>query len=344
MNLNYIGHNQWDGHNFPNFYKNVISKKWDKIILFCQNEWAWHHQPRPYFAKLLNHARSIGEVIHVITAAHPYLFPEVNEYAKLYTKVYYWDTYWLGKTYAALINTKQASTIDPFETPNYKYHFISMNRRPHAHRLLLIDLLAKHNLIENNAVSLHHNDPYVYTWKYFEFKNLVLEPEFLIDREQHRVPQHYYDSFAQLISESSGDTIMLSEKTAIPLIIGKPFLVATQMHFHKFLKLKGFELYEEIFDYSFDDEPDETKRYEMLLENFIKLKQIPLNQLPDLLKKVAHKIEFNKRKAREIIYDLTLYPELALEVIDYYDKTGIEIDPNLVRLHVQLLKYKDSGF
>lgn len=342
--MNYIGHNQWNGQDFPNFYKEVLSKDWDKIILFCQNEWAWHQHDPEYFPMLLEYCKTINKKVHIITGSHEHLYPDVDPIIKDNTEVIWWDTYWLGKTYHALIQTGQSSSIDLNDIRDYTYHFISMNHRPHEHRQLLVDLLAKYNLIEGNAVSIHKQDLNTYRWRYFDFKPLVLEPEFVTDKNQHRLPQQYYDSFVQLISEASSDTIMMSEKTAIPLIVGKPFLVAGQMHFHRFIRQLGFELYEELFDYSFDDISNKEERYESLLENFKRLQSIPLSELPNLHRSVTHKIEFNKRKAREIIYDRSLYPKLAIEIIEYYKETGIKIDNWLISNYENLEEVRDISF
>lgn len=342
--MNYIGHNQWNGRNFPNFYNNVISKDWDKIILFCQNEWAWHQHDPEYFPLLLEHCQKINKKVHVITGATEHLYPEVDPFIKDNTEVIWWDTYWLGKTYHALINTKQATPIDPNEITDYRYHFISMNHRPHFHRQLLVDLLAKHNLLETNAVSMHYQDLNIYQWRYFNYRPLILEPEFTTDKNQHRLTNHYYDSFMQVVSESSSDTIIITEKTATPLIIGKPFLVAGQRHYHRFLKQLGFQLYEELFDYSFDDISNEEERYECLLENLKRIQSIPLQDLYSLQRKIIHKIEFNKRKAREIIYDMSLYPSLALEIINYYKETGIRIDEWLISNYEVLESLRDYTF
>lgn len=339
MSINYIGHNQWNGQDMPNFYNRVKSKKWDKIILFCQNEWEWHMHDPVIFPKLLEYCKSINQPLHVITGSHHHLYPITLENVE----VHWWDTYWLGKTYSALINTKLSTTINPYDDKKYKFHFVCMNNRCHSHRAELIDLLEKFNLITNNAVSIHQ-DSHIYKWKYFKFRKILLEPEFATDRNQHRVPEQYYDSFAQIVSESSGNTIMLSEKTAVPLIIGKPFLVAGQMHFHKFLNNLGFQLYTELFDYSFDNEQNQTTRYEMLLENFTNLSKVSLKDLSKLHKKIAHKIEFNQKKAKQIMFDLNLYPKIALEVIDNYHNTGYAIDEWLIQEHKNLQACKDVSF
>jgi hypothetical protein len=210
------------------------------------------------------------------------------------------------------------------------------------HRCLLIDLLAKHDLMKYGAISLHNAPvPELYQWKYFDYKPLVLDQQFPTEKDFNTLPDQYYESFAQLISEASGDTIMMSEKTAIPLLLGKPFLVASQMHFHKFLKGLGFELYDEIFDYSFDDEPDEEKRYEMLLDNFKRLCQIPLSELPKLQQLIANKIFFNKKHARSLVFDTATCPELAMEVINCYKDTGTIIDKHLIDDYENCIMYKD---
>lgn len=339
MKLNYIGHNQWNGQKFPEFYRNVVTKDYDKIILFCQNEWEWHAHDPVYWPMLQEYCKHIGKPIHIVTASHHNFYPAKVEN----TVIDWWDTYWIGRTYQSLVHAGVSSTIDPYVKPEYRYHFISMNHRAHEHRCLLMDLVVKNDLLKHGAVSFHQDSP-IYKWRYFDFKPMILESEFITDKNQHRMPDQYYDSFVQLISESSNNTIMLSEKTATPLLLGKPFLVAGQQGFHRFLKGLGFQLFEELFDYSFDDEPNEELRYEKLLANITKLSQVPLHQLPDLHKKIAYKLDFNMRKARQISFDTSLYPKIALEVIDYYNQTGIEIDHWLIHIHNRLQECKESGF
>lgn len=335
--LNYIGHNQWDGKRFPEFYEKVVNGNYDKIIIFGQNEWEWYQHDSIYWKKLLTYCKNIGKPLHVITAAHRHLFPVEIEN----TIVDWWDTYWIGRTYQVLVHTKNDKFIDPTQHVDYKYRFISMNNRAHTHRCLLLDLLEKYKLIGSNAVSFHQYSS-LYAWKYFKHRPLILEPEFPLDHDQNRVPSQYYDSFMQLVAESTEKIIIMSEKTVMPLLFCKPFLVAGQMHFHKFLKGLGFQLYDEIFDYSFDDEPIIEKRYEMLLKNVWRLQLMPIKYLTDLQKKIVGKLKYNQQHALEIAYDLNLYPAIAKEVIEYYKETGIAIDHSLVAVHENLEKYKHT--
>lgn len=337
--MNYLGHNHWDGLKYHEFYEKVITGKYDKIIIFGQNEWEWHNHDSVHWPKVKEHCKNTGTPLHVITAAHKHLYPaKANDLI-----VDWWDTYWIGKTYQSMVHHNNDKFIDPHEVREFKYRFISMNYRPHAHRLLLIDLLAKHDLIKDNAISCYQNSE-LFKWKYFQFRPLILEPDFPLTRDQEKLPIQYYESFAQLISESTSTAIILSEKTAIPLLVGKPFLVSGQMHYHRFLKSLGFEWYTEIFDYTFDDEPDEYKRYEMLLSNYIELQAVSIKNLPELHKKIADKIKYNQRRALEIAYDLNLYPKIALEVIEHFKRTGVAIDQRLIDVHITLESYRGRHY
>jgi hypothetical protein len=104
----------------------------------------------------------------------------------------------------------------------------------------------------------------------------------------------------QLISESTIDALFITEKTAIPLLTSKPFLVASVPGYHAHLKKLGFELYTEIFDYSFDDEIDEDIRYQKLLTNLIKISSYSEDQLVSAHNQIKEKLLFNQNRAIEI--------------------------------------------
>lgn len=282
--------------------------------------------PQPQLDSLIEYCNNINNPLNIITASDYLHYPVSKQ-----VNMHWWNTYWLMKTYNGILHYSNGRkvSIELDEPVDYKHYFISMNNRSHYHRCHMIDMLAKHNLIEKGAVSLHQ-DAVIYEWKHFNFRRMLLEPEYMNDTNQYRVPSQYYDSFAQLISESSGNVIMMSEKTATPLLLGKPFLVASQRHFHQFLKRLGFELFEEIFDYSFDDEPDEGIRYDMLIQNFKRLTEIPISELPELLNKIKGKLIHNQKRAVSIVMDTSLYPDIALDVIRWYEKTGKIIDKHLI--------------
>jgi len=344
--MNYACINQWDGLTWPVFKEKVLGGNYDKVILFGQNEWAWYYQ-NPEFYEVLEYCKERNIPIEILTAACEENYPNTMDYVNVpmdYVNVHWWDTYWIGKTYKDLIGNAEHTglpprSINPHDDVQHEYHFISMNNRPHQHRCLFLDLMAKHDLMQYGALTVRHEDPIMYKWRYFDFRRMYLSDG--IKYDQYKLPNEYFNSFAQLISESSGDVQFISEKTATPLILGKPFLVAGASGFHSMLQRMGFELYDEIFDYSFDSEPDNEKRYDMIMKNFVRLCRTPINKLNRLRKQVAHKVMRNKNRAREITYDLNLYPKIALDTINYYKETGIELDHRLIQNYLDLERYKN---
>lgn len=338
--INYIGHSQWEGHKFSSFVDKVINGTYDKIILCSQIEWDWHRQTEEVMIKLEDHCKKIGQPLHVICCASEYLYPYTIEN----TIVHHWDTYWFIKTYGGIMRAHHGTNvfIDVNNPPDYKYHYVSMNRMPKYHRALLIDLLARDDMFKYGAVSVHNEpdqtNPYNYIWRWFNFKPMLLEENF---KDQFSPPEQYYESFAQLVSETSATCICISEKTVTPLMLGKPFLVSGIHHFHKYLRKLGFELFEEIFDYSFDEELDVVKRNEMIVDNFKRLTKIPLFQLKDLQKKIAPKLLHNRERVKEIIFDFNSYPKIAQEIIEHHKLTNQSVDEIMLRDYYSILNYKD---
>lgn len=343
--MNYACFNQWDGLKLFEFIEKLQSNTFEKVIMCGQNEWQWNTLgPGGEGLSLFkDYCRSKNIPLEVITGASKEFYYYTDDYAN----VYWWDTYWIGKTYQDLIMNRIGHSelprgIDPYKKQAYEYHFISMNGKPHRHRCLFIDLMVKSDLMKHGAVTVHGQDLNRYKWRYFNYAPMKLSDGSNFD--QYKLPEQYYQSFFQVISESSSDVIMISEKTATPLILGKPFIVAGQRHFHKTLKRMGFALYNEIFDYSFDDEPNEEVRYEMIMRNINRICQIPLKNLSALQNQIASKVAYNRKLAKEISYDLNLYPKPALDIINYYEETGIELDHRMISVHDNLKRFKDIQF
>lgn len=311
------------------------TEKFDKIILLSQHEYCyWDKMGSFSFTDFLELVRKQNKILHVVISS-PNVYEEVPKFDNV--ELQSWDTFWIMKTYVALHHRDRLthSYKINLDSPTYTKHFICMNNRPHYHRCLLIDLLAKYDLIKDNAISWHGKEV-THSFNYFKPQVLELDTSYSTTLEQYDLPKEYYETFAQLIGESTTTAIFLTEKTAMPLLTGKPFLVATCCGFHQFLKDIGFKLYDEIFDYSFDDEPDERKRFEMVVENFKRLSMIPMSELPKLTAKIKDKIIYNRNLAEKIAIDRSFYPPVAKEIIEAYEQRGEELDHWIVGMIQQL--------
>lgn len=111
-----------------------------------------------------------------------------------------------------------------------------------------------------------------------------------------------------------------TEKTWKPICAGKPFLGFATMYYYKWLKSEGWETYDNIFDYSFDEIEDDKERLNTWFEdNILRLSKMSIEQIQSLIKLDADKIERNKNKA--LCYKLEIPDRLSHFISSgYFDK------------------------
>jgi hypothetical protein len=203
-----------------------------------------------------------------------------------------------------------------------------------------MDMLAKNDLIKHGALTwrdmCHAKVDDRYPYKYWKPKVLLLDQGLDVEFRQETMPIEFNNAFMQLVTESDDTDTFFSEKTATPMFLNKPFLVASNCGFHKDLKALGFELYDELFDYSFDSEVDMETRYDKLAQNLKQYVGLNSSQLKDYYNKVSDKIRHNRNlsikyalEAPKEIMDLHLLVEEKvqdyvgpLNSIKYYTDIG----------------------
>ena len=317
------------------FYQKILKSTSETIVYCGQNEWDYYsHNSCPRFKDTLKFLESKGRTYHVITGGYPH--PDEPKHNSL--KVYYWIDYYMKKTFNSctfVSKDMSGSNFPNFDyykqslsRTNFNHYFTSLNYRSHNHRCHLIDLMAKNNLIDNNAISWHHSElpgghALTYDWKYFEPRQLRLSDNF--NDAWMRPPIQSFESFAQVISESTEFVTIFSEKTVMGLICHKPFLIAGPTGIHGKLKDLNFEFYDEIFDYSFDTETDRETRYQMILDNFVRLQEEnTLDDLIKLQKKLLPKILHNFENLKKIVFDFSTVPPLMRKMYNIYSFNGID--------------------
>jgi hypothetical protein len=326
---------QWDQRQSKaKFLERIRKETFDKIFIFTQNEHEYNTIFDEFVFPFLGHyIESKGLNVDLITS----LPPESDNYPKFKgLTVHYWDTYWLAKTKACLSNSmlveerKRQSSITKI-----KYPFIMMNNRSHLFRAKLIDIVARENLLDVGAISWINMDAHLrrgYDFKFFDGNNRILDEKYFTSAGgQYSLPDQFFESFAQLISESTPKKIFFSEKISMALLNGKPFLAAAAPSIHKYLHTRlGIEYYDEIFDYAFDIEPNLERRWEMIVQNFVKISKYPLSQLEDLKNQIQDKVNYNQNRALEIVNDITFMPLPLQEYFIEYKNTPNPIN----RYHV----------
>ena len=110
------------------------------------------------------------------------------------------------------------------------------------------------------------------------------------------VPIEYFQSCVDIVGESyvGESSIQITEKTVKPLLYKKPFLTISGKGHHEFLKKHGFELYDELFDYEFDDIEEAPKRISAIEKNIETILSMKTKDLVHEIDKLDDKLEHNK--------------------------------------------------
>lgn len=221
------------------------------------------------------------------------------------SNVTYWTTFWPTKTYYELNKFGHIANNNKFTKA-----YVNLNNKPWYFRCEMLDALSQRNLISKGAISWNetNND---YDFKYWKQQRLVIDPEYANTTEQYgSFPPPFLESFMSLVSESTMDTIFPTEKTYTPIYFKKPFLVWSVPNFHKALQDLGFELYDEIFDYSFDSISNNKKRLNELLDQVETIVDKDYQKLYNL---VAEKAERNYNILKNIRFDISKVPSSILQ-------------------------------
>ena len=200
-----------------------------------------------------------------------------------------------------------------------RYNFISLCSAPRDHKYDLLDKLYtdKYFIYSNypyskiNATDYkwHPDTPLIEYKGVNGFSNLdiVKLTEIESDHQgfQELIPLEYYQTNCDLVLESTIDTLFITEKTWKPIVFKKPFLVWGGRGIHAKLKELGFELYEELFDYSFDDLHWNFHDNDSRLDFLCKTIQPYMHKEPSMLatsidSTIKDKIEFNYKHYCEI--------------------------------------------
>lgn len=236
-----------------------------------------------------------------------------------------WPTFFIHRTFN-LMNNKlnyehnKNYNLDLYSNKvnldsTFDYLYITLNNIAKPHRSMFMDMLEKHNLISkgaiawrnvnrsyNNATDALNNETYPY--KYWKPKVLLLDQhDFYNLNNQEILPKQYNQSFMQVVAETDDQIFFLTEKTSVPLLFQKPFLVLSCPKFHSILNELGFKLYDEIFDYSFDTEESVSDRVEGIIKNLIKIDSMSYDEKILAFKSIENKLIYNRELALSYVFD-----------------------------------------
>lgn len=303
-----------DGIHKHQIMQDLQDKKPNRIVLFGETEW----EIQGIDKELVDLCKTQKTKINIVHGCFKSEY-HIDLYDKLgidINDVTFWGTYWFNFTESHISNNikNYQNLVDVTE---YKYPFLNMNCRSHIHRCILVDELAKRNLINKGKVSWHDHlqENQNFIFRYFNRnQKLLLDDSFEHTLNSFTVPNCYFDTFMLVITESTLNVPFITEKTVMPLLLKKPFLAVANENYYEALQHLGFKLYDEVFNYNFIKEKDLYKKIELVVDN---LDYVISKNLSDLYNTIKEKVNYNQQLAIEITKNSEIVPNIVKEKLRY---------------------------
>jgi len=163
------------------------------------------------------------------------------------------------KTFQLFLLLNSSLTQNPSIDYAIEKDFVLLANQPRTSRCMILDKLSYLNLLEKNVYSWLKPESATYDFKYFNNKKKVIDI-----KNYNTVSQWFLDipikafkhTAWSVVLECDADNISdgyLTEKTFIPILLRRPFIVFGSPNTNKLLKNLGFDIFEELIDYSFDN-------------------------------------------------------------------------------------------
>lgn len=176
---------------------------------------------------------------------------------------------------------------------DFKYKVLCYNRRPHAHRKILVYNIIHNEVLRTNTLfSLGYNNLYnnqmnerviagytenleeaekIFTYFTNLAKDIGFDSEINLGSDSIGKSfkiEDYKKTFVSLVTETlaSKDVLFFSEKTYKPIVAQHPFIILGNPNSLKYLKSIGFKTFDKWWDESYDEEINFKKRFDKILK------------------------------------------------------------------------------
>jgi hypothetical protein len=206
--------------------------------------------------------------------------------------------------------------------PDRKYNADILLGNPKSHRNTFFKLLRANNLLDNNIINLFS------VYKSSVLEELDSQTQKILDSQdldyksttedvngnflsQYIPAAIFNNSWYSVVGEtiSNNNCFFVTEKTAKPLMAGRPFIMLSGKHTLKHLHDIGFKTFDPVIDESYDEIDDEYERISMAFQSF---KKLCLLDPKDVYNKLHPVLEHN----RKIMLDKSLLTQHARKFLD----------------------------
>ena len=201
--------------------------------------------------------------------------------------------------------------------------YICLNRKPHPHRVAIVNALIDAGLQEQGYVSLGlPGEGAITIDETFEdsqgildeYGNLGVDETFVSRKIRNDIfsigSLHVWNnSLLCLVTETEfanayPENFFTSEKTFKPILGMRPFFIYGQAPLRRHLKDSGFDIFEDVFDYkSIDESAHDPGRQQQYAQAAIQAVNAVTNPQQEYLTKYFGRCQANKRQFRNYVYE-----------------------------------------
>jgi len=290
---------------YAQFIQSLSNSEITTILLLSPYQW---YPPvmgdlgsQKFLEKIKNSTRRKDLKVESIVGLHSSTTSPLDSH---FMTMHHWPTFWLSYFYYSYPNKK----VVPAST-NEKL-FIALNGKPYDHRCMTMEVMCRYGLLEKPIQLVAATGSLKYgfvSWfdfdTKFRFKHWApdlfrLDTNFGKDEYLTKIPDQFNQSFMNLVSESSIFTNQITEKTAKPLMLEKPFLAVAPTGYHTvLLKDLGFKKAD----------------------------------LDNLHSKLKDKLSYNRQRFIQLATDINQWPSILTDQLE--SNPNLVLDNNIVEMY-----------
>jgi hypothetical protein len=292
----------------------------DKIVCWCSQEIEYWNIFSSFFETMSNWLEQNNKIINLITPHLDGVYVRSRVYAEK-TTGYITDFVY----YYYLNNIEKANQAYPRPANSFDDRFHTLYtcyiNTPQYHRQLMIDSLARDNLLQYGIATYRY--PEASVWKYHNGSRLMDEPDFELHNGIHspnQFPESFHKGLFDIVCESrySQGEFFVTEKTLKSIMLFKPFIPLSCQGYQKYLEDEfGLLPYTEIFDYTYDQYNSIPGRVDGIIDNVKRLNSLNINERVSLYNRLIPKLVYNKNRIIETFFNKNkIFPESLKFLID----------------------------
>jgi hypothetical protein len=245
-------------------------------------------------------------------------------------EVLFWPTALLHYTYHGMVSfygKKPSELFNRFKPIDKLY--LNLNNNDRNHRGMFMDLLCKFDLF-HYGINSWNSETYSWDFKYFKPQKLIFDD---FDKKLNHIPQRVFSekllnapNLIDVITETSPileffpdslelnkEYIFHTEKTFRSILFGKPFLILGNKGQTMNLKKYGIALFDNIFDYKYDNSDSFRSRGLGIIDNLYEFRNKNFGEVRDTIINLS---VYNIDRATAIVYNDEYMPTLLKKIVE----------------------------